>query len=324
MASDWEYTYAVARIRVLETKLLTDADVNTMVSAKDAKAVITYLKDKGWGDVGAGDDPEEILSIEEKKIWDTMHEMHVDFSVFDVLSFPDIYHNLKAAIKDVCLSGDHIGAYISHDTYGRDEMLRIVRDKDYSALPEHMRAVVPEAYDTMLHTRDGQLCDIMVDRACLDATLAAGQKSDAKVIRDYAESFVAVTNIKIAVRAAKTGKSLDFLHKALSPCKSFDVRQMAQAANAGIDSLMEFLPQAGFAEAQEALKDSPSAFERWCDNAQIRAVKPMKYEVCSVGPLVAYVIARQNEIKTARIIITCKENNLPEDAIRERTREMYV
>jgi V/A-type H+-transporting ATPase subunit C len=126
------------------------------------------------------------------------------------------------------------------------------------------------------------------------------------------------------VRAAKTGKSLDFLHKALSPCKSFDVRQMAQAANAGIDSLMEFLPQAGFAEAQEALKDSPSAFERWCDNAQIRAVKPMKYEVCSVGPLVAYVIARQNEIKTARIIITCKENNLPEDAIRERTREMYV
>ena len=50
----------------------------------------------------------------------------------------------------------------------------------------------------------------------------------------------------------------------------------------------------------------------------------MKYEVCSVGPLVAYVIARQNEIKTARIIITCKENDLPEDAIRERTREMYV
>jgi V/A-type H+-transporting ATPase subunit C len=203
-------------------------------------------------------------------------------------------------------------------------MLRIVRDKDYSALPEHMRAVVPEAYDTMLHTRDGQLCDIMVDRACLDAIGAAGQKSDAKVIRDYAESLVAVTNIKIAVRAAKTGKSLDFLQKALSPCKSFDVRQMAQAANAGIDSLMEFLPQVGFAEAQEALKDSPSAFERWCDNAQIRAVKPMKYEVCSVGPLVAYVIARQNEIKTARIIITCKENDLPEDAIRERTREMYV
>ena len=55
MASDWEYTYAVARIRVLETKLLTDADVNTMVSAKDAKTVITYLKDKGWGDVGVGD-----------------------------------------------------------------------------------------------------------------------------------------------------------------------------------------------------------------------------------------------------------------------------
>ena len=85
-----------------------------------------------------------------------------------------------------------------------------------------------------------------------------------------------------------------------------------------------FLRGTKYAAAAEALEESPSAFERWCDNAQIRAVKPMKYEVCSVGPLVAYVIARQNEIKTARIIITCKENNLPEDAIRERTREMYV
>ena len=87
---------------------------------------------------------------------------------------------------------------------------------------------------------------------------------------------------------------------------------------------MDFLSSAGFAEAAEALEKSPSAFERWCDNMQIRAVKPQKYEVCSVGPLVAYVLARQNEIKTARIVLSGKENNLSEEDIRERTREMYV
>ena len=253
-----------------------------------------------------------------------MRELRVDSSVFDVLALPKIYHNLKAAIKEVCTSYSNERAFYADDRYGRDQMVRIIQDRDFSALPEAMRQVAEEALETMLHTRDGQLCDILVDRACLDAIEAAGQKSNAKVIRAYAESFVAVTNIKIAVRAARTGKSPDFLQKALAPCKAFDVRLLAQAAFAGEDALMEYLNQSGYSEAAEALEQSPSAFERWCDNAQIRAIKPQKYEVCSVGPLVAYVLARQNEIKTARIILSGKANSLSDDAIRERTREMYV
>ena len=52
--------------------------------------------------------------------------------------------------------------------------------------------------------------------------------------------------------------------------------------------------------------------------------KPQKYETFSVGPLLAYLVARENEIKTVRIILTGKQNGFPEEAIRERVREMYV
>ena len=40
--------------------------------------------------------------------------------------------------------------------------------------------------------------------------------------------------------------------------------------------------------------------------------------------VIAYVIARQNEIKTVRIILSGKQNELPDDSIRERVRKMYV
>ena len=40
--------------------------------------------------------------------------------------------------------------------------------------------------------------------------------------------------------------------------------------------------------------------------------------------MIAYVIARQNEIKTVRIILSGKRSDLPDDSIRERVREMYV
>ncbi|MCR5293923.1 MAG: V-type ATPase subunit [Lachnospiraceae bacterium] len=324
MASDWSYTYAVARIRVLETRLLTNNDVSAMTALKSADAVVTFLKDKGWGDSSDGNEPERIFALEEQKTWALMKELGVDFSVFDVLSLPNIYHNLKAGVKEVCTSSSNEKAFFADDRFGRENMLKILSEKDWTALPAHMRKAAEEALENMLHTRDGQLSDVIVDRACLDAIEAAGRASRDDVIRDYAGSQVAVTDIKIAVRAAKTRKSLDFLLRALAPCSSFDVKALAQAAFQGEDSLLDFLSSSGFREAAEALKVSPSVFERWCDNRMIETIRPQKYETASVGPLVAYLLARENEIKTARIIITGKINGLTDEAIRERTREMYV
>ena len=56
----------------------------------------------------------------------------------------------------------------------------------------------------------------------------------------------------------------------------------------------------------------------------IEAIKPQKYNAFSAGPLVAYLLARQNEIKTVRMILTGKQNGFPDEMIRERIREMYV
>ena len=49
-----------------------------------------------------------------------------------------------------------------------------------------------------------------------------------------------------------------------------------------------------------------------------------KYNSFSAGPILAYFLARENEIKTVRIILTGKLNNLSDDYIRERLRKMYV
>ena len=44
----------------------------------------------------------------------------------------------------------------------------------------------------------------------------------------------------------------------------------------------------------------------------------------TIGPLVAYILARQSEISNVRIILTGKENDLPDSMIRERISKTYV
>lgn len=322
--SKTQYTYAVARIRALEVSLFSASTIEQLMACKDVESCLRFLQDKGWGGNDVPMDADAILTREREKIWETIEEMHVDMDVFNVLFYTNWFHNLKAAVKEVCTGKSGANIFYEGTPIPREEMLRIIREKDYKALPENMQTAAEEAVETLLHSGDGQLCDIIIDRATMEAIKEAGRKSQDDIIRDYAESTVAVANIKIAVRAAKTAKSLEFMKRAMAPCDSLNIDGLARAALAGMDSIIEYLSGNGYAEGAEALKESPSVFERWCDNRIIQTIKPQKTNPFSVGPLVAYVIARENEIKTVRIILTCKQNGLPDDSIRERVREMYV
>jgi V/A-type H+-transporting ATPase subunit C len=157
----------------------------------------------------------------------------------------------------------------------------------------------------------------------MDACLSAGRESKNDLLRDYEESTVAVTDIKIAVRSMVTGKNMAFLREALAPCSALDVQALALAASKGREALFEYLEGHGFSEAAEALKESPSAFERWCDNRVIDTILPQKRNSFSAGPVIAYYLARENELKNVRIIVTAKANGFSEDSTRERVRKTY-
>ncbi len=322
--SDLDYTYAVARIRAKEPYLFSSSVIEQLIAAPSHDQALKFLAEKGWGNTDIENDPEAVLECERQRTWELVRELVKDMSVFDVMTYPNLFHNLKAAIKSVGTDEENPRIFYADTAISGQEMVRIIRDQDFYALPEYMQQAAREGTETFLHTKDGQLLDSIVDRACLDAVYAAGEASDAPILKQYAESTVAVSDIKIAVRAQKTGKSLDFLRKALSPCRSLSTERLAQSAIAGPEAIMSYLEGTAYAEGAKALSESPSAFERWCDNQIIETIRPQKYNPFSVGPIVAYAIARENEIKTVRIILTAKRNNLPEGAIRERVREMYV
>ncbi|MDD3277697.1 MAG: V-type ATPase subunit [Lachnospiraceae bacterium] len=321
---DNSYVYAVARIRSLEMGLFGESTIEQLMACKTAENCMAFLSEHGWEVPANPTDAESMLKREQERTWETIRELKVDMSVFDILSYQQLYHNLKAAIKEICVGSVDANIFFPDCAVSKEDMLHAIQEKDYSILPEHMREAAKYALETMLQTRDGQLCDIIVDHAALMAIHEKGKHAKLEVLRRYAESVVSVADIKIAVRGAKTGKNRLFLERALAPCDSLDLEKLTTAALMGTEAVCTYLTECGFAEAVEALKESNSLFERWCDNQIIHAIQPQKYNSFTAGPLIAYVLARENEIKTVRIILTGKQNQLPEAFIRERIRDMYV
>lgn len=318
-----QYIYAVARIRSKELQLLDDQFINQLMAAPGYNECLKLLLDKGWAKEGITE-LEQMLKHEQEETWDFISDLVEDMSVFDVLLLPKDYHNLKAAIKMVYTGSEDENIFLNHGSIDAGTILEAVKSQDFTLLPEHMRSAAGEAYRVLTETGDGQLCDLIIDKAALEAIYSAGKEQSDEVLKLFAEMKTASANIKVAVRAQRTGKSLEWIQRALAPCDTLDVEVLARAAVSGFDEICEYLMQTEYAEGVDELKRSLSHFERWCDDRLIQRIQPQKYNPFTLGPLAAYLLARDNEIKTVRIILLGKLNEISEEAIRERLRIMYV
>ncbi len=319
-----DYTYAVARIRFKETALLSDSDYDILLSASDAQTCIRNLKDKGWGGNAENDSAEDLISFEENNLWSFMTEIVQDKSIFNFILVKNDFHNLKVAIKCVTRDVKPDDMLIQNAVTSPELVFDAVSKREYQRLPEYLSETARYAMSTLLSTSDGQLCDMIVDRMCLSHIFHLKEIYDSDIIKLFCELTVASSDIKIAVRCAKTKKSLDFIKKALVPCDSLNIEKLAQSASSGYDSIIEYLSTTEYKSAVNALNDSMSAFEKWCDDYMTEILKPQKWEPFSIGPVIGYLVAKQNEIKAVRMILSAKINHIDDLLIRERLRKSYV
>ena len=92
----------------------------------------------------------------------------------------------------------------------------------------------------------------------------------------------------------------------------------------GEDALCEYVKFVSFGNLADSIKKTYAAFEKEMDDILIDSVKDAKYHSLGLAPLAAYYFAVENEVKTVRIILSCKKNGMNVDTIRERVRKLYV
>lgn len=205
MAAD--YTYAVARIRAKELQLFGKQDLDALLACKDEQQCLRFLADKGWGKEGQEQSAEDLLQAEQEKTWRLMRELVDDVHAFDVFLVQSDFHNLKASVKAITRSVDPSGIFLPNGTVPAQHIYESVGKRVYTDLPYAMQDCARQAMTVLLQTGDGQLCDSIIDKACLQTVRALSLQAKSEVLSLYAELTVAFADIKIAVRCCKTGKN---------------------------------------------------------------------------------------------------------------------
>lgn len=325
-----DYAYAVARIRANESSLLTTADIEQLITAENYQSVLRFLEEKGWINPESKDDVNAAFKKQLNNTWQLLSEVSPDIGELDFLIVKNDFHNIKAALKNFISANTHdsdingTDSFVTPSSVDPELIKNAIFNKRFNELPDFAKDAAKKTYDVLIRSADGQLADIMLDSMALNVTMEKADRTKNEFIKKMAELICATANIKIAIRAARTGKDSQFLETALCQTKTLDKASLIDATIKGLDILIAYISTTSYSEAANYMKISVTALEKWCDDILMSHINNAKYICLGVEPLIAFYIAKDAEVKNVRIILSCKHNKLSPEVIKERMRKLYV
>jgi len=324
-----KYIYSVARTRVLETRLLDRAVLERMVEAESAEEVFRILNETAYSEtLGLARDPsqfEEVLSAELRKTYEYVRGFSPDPAVLDVLSLRYDLHNLKVLLKEKYTGKEAAaGAFAGGGSLDIKKARSAVLSGELRSLPEDYARIASAAAAAVEETGDPQMIDLVVDGETFRLGLEIARSSGFDLLVEIWTVFIDVTNIKTLIRVNKLGKDRAFLKRCLIPGGSLKSERLLTLHGEPPSVVAEALRFTRYWRFAEGGLGEGFRFERMADNFVMGLLRTSKRKAFGPEPVIAYVLAKETEIRNLRIILTGKINGLPNEAIRERLRDAYV
>ncbi len=320
---DTQYTYAVAYMKTLENKMLSQNDIETLLSVENEESCKKILIEKGYGsNLSGSETADEILSSESEKIWTEAKNVCPDGAPLDLLLYQNDFHNLKTILKASVMNLDWHDMILKPCIADPKDIEKAIKNVCFDDLPQFIKEQAKEAYRLITTVNDGQIVEVYLDKAYLEliSKRANAEKNDFLIEWVYLNT--AIANFKIALRSV--GKSKEFIKDALIRTDNFNPDKLYQAAQTGTQAVIDSISSYGFTDAADSLNISFSAFEKWCDNKKIQYIKKAKLKSFGFEPILGFLIGKEFELQTVRIILSGKVNNIPIQIIKERLRDLYV
>lgn len=319
---DTNYAYCVARLRANETKMLKREQIMNLAHCINVDGAINMLVSFGWTEEKST--VNEILSKQSKALWTLLNESVPDKKELDVLCILNDFFNIKAAVKCHFTSENPFKYFVYPSSLDLNELTDKINSHDFSSLSKDIGITVEKAYETACLTENGQSAEIIVDRGAIDCLFEYSKAKKNSLVNEICAFLCDTANIKIAIRINTLGKSRDFAEAAIGNCSRLDRKTLVEKSLSDKESLFDYLLGSPYKDGVILFEENSALFEKWCDDSLIKLISKAKYTAFGFEPVCAYYFAKQNEIKTVRIVLNAVASGLEPETIKERVRLLYV
>ena len=319
--------YGVTRIRCHEKDLLGPARLQRMLDSS-AEEAVRQLVDIGYGGLPDATvaDMEQMIANELAAAYTLVEEVSFRPALTDAFRMKADVHNLKLLLKLRLMGSRETPLLLQGGVFSPEALEKMVESADYRQLPDPFPAALAALEESFQAGIDPARISTALDSAYIQY---ASSIRKAPMVTAYFKALADFDNVLALLRARQMGANAARLQQMLLPPGDVPQEALLGALEAPAESLARALAQG---PAREALSKGLEAFargegiaplERERDNYLMNQFQGARFDNDSAAPLVAYLLAREQEAACIRLIITAKRNGLPENIITERLRVLY-
>lgn len=321
---DYAYMFQTAQVRSMETQMLTRTALSDMANASDFASAAGSLSgtEYTFPQGAGGAEVETILRQRRAAVRSLFDDLMLDEQIVEVFRSRDDYANLRLILRRV-LTDKPVGADYGDEGNVPPEMLRqAFEEQNFSVLPESVQSAIDQATLAYYQNKNIRQIDNAIDHAQASYKLAA-----ARVV-DGAEFLTNLFRIQMDLTNLRTMLRVKFLQA--DPRDVFveggfiEIDRLKQ----GIDLPYEALAPLYFSTPYHHIVEAGAGYvaangsflktEQQCDDYLLGYLKQTGQIASGPQPVIAFLLAKEHEIRTVRLILTAKRNNLDTKLITDR------
>jgi V/A-type H+-transporting ATPase subunit C len=324
---DWRYTFATAQVRSLETSMLSRGTFLDMANAEDLAGALELLGGSDYailsGASGAGE-IERMLLEKRAEIRNLFIELMIDEDLVELLRARHDFANMRLAIRRVVTERPIGDDYSDFGSVGADEFEEIFEQEDYGRFPYYLQEAVEAAVLGYYAKKDIRQIDYAIDRYESQYRIRKAVELKSEFLLSLFRTKVDLTNIRTMLRLKLADRDerefflpggfvendrlihgLDIGYEALAPL--FFATPYHDVVEGGVSYLTA---EQSFLRLERVCEEHLTGFLR---STQVLAAGPQ--------PVIAYFLMRETEVRSLRMVLTCKGNGLDTKMILDRLGE---
>lgn len=324
---DWQYAFATAQVRVLESMMLSRGLFLDMANAENFAAALELL---GSGEYAAAAGAKSLAEIgqvlQEKR--SALRSLFANLigtdEIAELFQARVDFANVRLAVRRVVTEKPLGTDYCNDGSVPAEQFEEIFEQEDYTRFPKYMQFAVEQAVLGYYQAKDIRQIDYNIDRVQTAYQLHRAIELKSVFLQSLFRTQIDLTNIRTMLRLKMAERDEDDLYlnggfvRIDRFIHGFDVGYEAMA------TLFYATPYHDVVERGVSYLSSEKSFlhlEKECEDHLAAFLKTARVMAVGPQPVIAYLLLKENEIRTVRMLLTAKKNGLDTKIILDRLGE---
>jgi len=267
------------------------------------------------------DDVQALLMEKRAAVREMFAEWMLDEMVVTLFKSRDDFANLRLALRRV-LTGRPVGSDYSADGNVAPEVIeQVFEEENYGLFPEYLSAASEEAILAYYQDKKIPQIDHIIDRYEAEYKVAQARALGEPFLLNLFRLQIDLCNIRTVLRL----KNIDAEQRnVLLPGGFVEMDRLRQALDLGYEALGQLFFATPYHRVVDigagylASDDSFLKIEQQCDEYLTGYLRSTSQITAGPQPIIAYLLLKEYEIRTVRLILTAKKNLLSTKLILDR------